>query len=240
MRLVKQSHTICLSPSHTTTTCITVQGRAWAFVAVPREGQATRASMRRVVVWYVHGRRGGPSPSSFPHPILNPFSLRSIPYSTRHLQAAASAASHRQAPVASAARQRPRVRPLSTSPPVTAAPPSAPSPGTVPGVPGAAAGSPTQPYKPGFFSRNVGKIVLVTLGSLIAYLYRSSEVRVLVVDVSTSSSLSLSLCQLNACCKCRQYHPLSLLSSEVMCEGAAVGPSSVSLLTLTSKRKATK
>lgn len=47
----------------------------------------------------------------------------------------------------------------------------------MPGVPGATAGPPPKPYKPGFFSRNVGKIVLVTLGSLIAYLYRSSEVR---------------------------------------------------------------
>lgn len=57
-------------------------------------------------------------------------------------------------------------------------PPTTPSPEAgVPGVPGAAAGPPPKPYKPGFFSRNVGKIVLVTLGSLIAYLYRSSEVR---------------------------------------------------------------
>ena len=58
-------------------------------------------------------------------------------------------------------------------------------------VPGAAAGPPPKPYKPGFFSRNVGKIVLGTLGSLIAYLYRSSEVRYKGCLVSASPSLSI-------------------------------------------------
>jgi hypothetical protein len=237
-RLVMQSNSLYFSHSNTTTTYTTTQGRACAFAAVSRQGQATRAAMRRVIVWYVHGRRGGPSPASLPHPMLNPSPLRSTSHSSRLLHEAASAASHRQAPIAHAARQRLRVRPLSTSPPVTAAPPSAPSPGAVPGIRGAAAGPPTQPYKPGFFSRNVGKIVLVTLGSLIAYLYRSSEVRICgCVHLQLSLPPSLPNCML-------VVHTVniifSLLSYEFMCEGAAVVASSVYLITLTSKRKATK
>src|SRR6056297_1660615 len=77
-------------------------------------------------------------------------------------------------------RHRTRPRHLSTGSTTTASPATpAPAPPSTSAT-GAPDMSPPKP-SPGIISRNIGKIVLLTLSSLIAYLYRSSEVRILFV-----------------------------------------------------------